>query len=289
MEAYFAFTDECGQYQRIRSEKFNKAHPFYVRSTVIISWPDYLLLQNGIDDIKKAFDLNTKIEVKWSHYGSAMKKNYRDVPHRLLPEQLKEFYSQTLSLLCKLESVCVYYTLTDNNIIGQVNEIALLRMHLQNALQKVQKMMSGREGFAIVVADDLNDKTKVLKQATYKLMLTGDYVQYTNIKKGLYIDFSNQCPGLQVADICAGVFTASLKYENAPAAEKHKFQCGHDLLFSKVYKKIRNNCIYPPCFDVYKSGIKEVPNGAGIDIARELSKQVETSLENDFLQEMFPD
>ena len=47
MEAYFAFTDECGCYQKNRTEKFNMAHPFYVRSTVIMSFSDYLVLQNG--------------------------------------------------------------------------------------------------------------------------------------------------------------------------------------------------------------------------------------------------
>lgn len=37
MEAYFAFTDECGSYQKIRTEKFNKTHPFYVRATAIMN------------------------------------------------------------------------------------------------------------------------------------------------------------------------------------------------------------------------------------------------------------
>lgn len=52
----------------------------------------------------------------------------------------------------------VYYTLTDNNEIRQVNETALLKMHLQNAYQRVQSTVSEHDGFAIVVADDLNDK-----------------------------------------------------------------------------------------------------------------------------------
>lgn len=45
MDAYFSFTDECGVYEKIRSEKFLKANPFYVRATVIISLEDYLKLQ----------------------------------------------------------------------------------------------------------------------------------------------------------------------------------------------------------------------------------------------------
>ena len=50
MDAYFAFTDECGSYQKIRSENFIKTHPYYVRATVIMSFEDYLALQVGMDD-----------------------------------------------------------------------------------------------------------------------------------------------------------------------------------------------------------------------------------------------
>lgn len=289
MEAYFAFTDECGQYQKLRSEKFKKAHPFYVRSTVIISWSDYLQLQNEMDVIKKDFGLVTEVEVKWSHYGNAIKKNYNAVPHHLSADQLEEYYSRILLLLCTLKSTTIYYTLTDNNAIGQVNEIALLKMHLQNALQRVQMTVSDQAGFAVFVADDLNDKTKALKQAVYGLMSSGDYVQYTNVKKGIYIDFSNQCPGLQIADICAGVFTASLKYESVPIGEKYKFQCGHNLFFSCAYKKIRHTFNNPPCFEIYKIGIKEVPNGAGGKIAKNLSSQIENKLEQDLTHEIFKD
>lgn len=287
MEAYFAFTDECGDYQRIRSAKFNRAHPFYVRSTVIISLTDYLLLQRRMDQIKESFGLSPNIEVKWAHYGSALKNNYSRIPHHMSHCELKEYYKQTLLLLCDLKSAAVYYTLTDNNSIGKVNEIALLKMHLQNAYQRVQATVSEKNGFAIVVADDLNEKTKALKRAIFELTLEGDYVQYTNIKKGMYIDCSDQCHGLQIADICAGTFTASLKQESAPQAEKHKYECGHNLFFCYTYKKTRNSFSNPPHYDIYKSGVKEVPNGAGDVLARTLSRQIEALLERDLMQELY--
>lgn len=142
------------------------------------------------------------------------------------------------------------------------------------------------KGFAIVIADDLNDKTKALKQAVYAMTVAGDYVQYTNIKKGLYVDFSNQCHGLQVADICAGAFTASLKHESAPESERHKYECGYNLFFSEIYKKTRNN-FFGGNFFVYKSGVKEVPNEAGRTIARTISNQIETRLEEDLSRELY--
>ena len=286
MDAYFAFTDECGNYQKIRSNKVQCSHPFYVRSTVIISLNDYIRLQKGMEELKAFLGVDQNIEIKWAHYGSALKNNYKKIPHRLTPDQLREYYAKSLLLLSSLDSVAIYYTLTDNNSIGQVNETTLLKMHLQNAYQRIQSTISEKEGFAIVVADDLNDKTKVLKQAIYELTIAGDYVQYTNIKKGLYVDFSDQCHGLQIADICAGVFTTSLKYECAPEEEKHKYNCGHDLFFSDVYKKTRRSFFHAPYYDVYRFGVKEVPNGAGATIAKRISDQIANQLNNDLMREL---
>ena len=285
MEAYFAFTDECGSYQKIRTEKFNKTHPFYVRATAIMSVSDYLVLQNEMDKIKVSFGLQPDTEIKWSHFGSALKGNYGKIPHRLTAAQLKDYYVQVLGLLITLKSAMVYYTLTDNNEIRQVNETALLKMHLHNAYQRVQSTVSEHDGFAIVVADDLNDKTKVLKEAIYDMTLAGDYVQYTNIKKGMYIDFSNQCPGLQIADICAGIFTASAKYERASEKEKHKYECGHELFFDYAYKKTRC-CFYNADYDIYKFGVKEVPNGAGTAIAKTLAADIANKLSSDLWVEI---
>lgn len=147
MDAYFAFTDECGNYQKIRSTKFNQSHPFYVRSTVIISLDDYIHLQTGMEKIKSDLGLNQNIEIKWSHFGSALKGNYKKLPHRLSVDQLKEYYFKSISLLCTLESALVYYTLTDNKMLGQVDEVALLKMHLQNAFQRIQGTVSKKKWF----------------------------------------------------------------------------------------------------------------------------------------------
>ena len=109
MEAYFAFTDECGSYQKIRTEKFNKAHPFYVRSTVIISLSDYLALQKGMDDIKISFGLQPNVEIKWAHFGSALKGNYRKLPHSLTPEHLNYIKNEQSEYIQKISIFVHFY------------------------------------------------------------------------------------------------------------------------------------------------------------------------------------
>lgn len=289
MDAYFAFTDECGSYQKIRSENFIKTHPYYVRATVIMSFEDYLALQVGMDEIKSHFGLQPNVEVKWSHFGNALKNNYSKVPHTLTVDELREYYRKVLLLLCDLKSATVYYTLTENKSVQAIDDVKLIKMHFQNAMQRIQSIMFERSGFALVVADDLNDKTKALKQAIYELTLAGDYVQYTNIKKGVYIDFSNQCHGLQIADICAGVFTATAKYCSSPDSERHKFKDGYDLFISCGCMKTRSvNRIFP-YYEVYRYGVKEVPGNAGKDIAKKVSTIIEKIFEQDLMRTLHDD
>lgn len=92
---------------------------------------------------------------------------------------------------------------------------------------------------------------------------------------------------MQIADICAGIFTASLKYESAPQEEKHKYECGHELFFNYAYKKTRSSFFNAPYFDVYKFGVKEVPNNAGGALAQTLSRQIEDKLNQDLMQELY--
>lgn len=282
MKAYFAFTDECGDYTKERNARFLAAHPFYVRSTVIMPFDDYQTMQAEMNSIKARFGLKPDVEVKWSHFGSALKNNYTDIPHRLSSEQLASYFSQIFKRFIAHESICVYLTFTDNREVHLIGEIPLLKMHLQNALQKVQTTMQANQGFAIVVADDLNSKSKVLKQAAYQITTTGDFVNYTNIKQGFYVDYSNQCCGLQIADLCAGVFTAMLKWMTAPVGEKHKYELGHNLFCKYLFSRIRCSTEHLPCYEVYRYGIKEVPGHVGEQLAKETAELTERLLESAF-------
>lgn len=218
--------------------------------------------------------------------GSAIKNNYSKIPHQLTVVQLNEYFTKVLELLTTLNSVNIYYTFTKLDAIGQIEYVPLLKMHLQNALQKIQTTVAEKDGFAIVIADDLNDKSKALKQAVYELTLSGDYVKYTNIKKGLYIDFSNQCQGLQVADICAGTFTATLKSIVASDNEKSKFKYGYDLFMSRTYVRTRNSFYNAPYYNVYRFGVKEVPHNKSKELAIQISKLIEEKLEDDLKEIM---
>lgn len=286
MDAYFTFTDECGQYKKERNDNFRKAHPYYVRSNVIISLFDFLTLQENMGDIKKKFGVDPKLEIKWSHYGNAVKNKKKSIPGNLSSEQIKDYFLEILKIVSGLRSAKIYYTVTDNNAKEKIKEEKLLKMHIQNALQRVQMTVSGG-GFAVFVTDDLNNNTKILKKATYEMMSKGDFLKYKDVKKGIYMDFSDQCPGLQVADIYAGIFTASLKYEKALKEEKHKFQCAYDLFFSEGYKKTRSSFNCPPYQNVDGTGVSLVPSYTGNCVVQKMVKQIEEKLDEDLQQYVY--
>ena len=283
----FNFTDECGVYNKERSEKFNKANQFYVRSNYMITTADYIELEKEFKAIKEKYGVNYNVEIKWQHYGSRKKKTKIPIPHDLDANQIETYIEEILDLLAKYSSSCVYYTFTSNEQVGAIDAIKLLKMHLQNAFQRLQKDAKDKKRYGILIADELNDKTKKLKKALFEITSEGDqFTKYTNIHKGFFVDQSDQSCGLQIADILAGVFTAALKYQSANDSDKSKFQFGHDMFVNKVWKiiRFRDYTLIP---EIYKSGIKEIPSNVGKELAEKICKSIDPAVSKKYFEEFF--
>ena len=41
MEAYYAFSDEAGQYENTCGKRFLKSHPYYVRATLLVKIEEF--------------------------------------------------------------------------------------------------------------------------------------------------------------------------------------------------------------------------------------------------------
>ena len=55
---------------------------------------------------------------------------------------------------------------------------------------------------------------------------------------------------------------------------------------SYAYKKTRNGFYNAPYYDVYKYGVKEIPNGAGRAVAKKLAKDIGDQLYTDLMREI---
>src|SRR5690554_6591362 len=123
MGVKFGFSDECGNYQPIRTEKQNNIHPYYVRSLFLMNGDDYKLLSDKFKALKTEFELPQK-EIKWAHiwslrscqrYGKTPKENkdfyfLKDIDYH----KIIDFAERSLLLLTEIENCKTIYTITNN-------------------------------------------------------------------------------------------------------------------------------------------------------------------------------
>lgn len=278
----YNFTDECGSYTQNPSNNHLKTHPFYVRANFIIEISQYFELEERINEIKKKYNVPYYVEVKWAHFSDRLKKK-KNIPHELTTDEIHSFIKEVIECVCNTPSAKLYFTFTDNKTVNRIDEIKLIRMHIQNAIQRAQSEAVSNNGYAVIIADDMNSSNKKLKKVFQQLTIEGDqYTQYPNVQKGLLIDYSDLSCGLQIADLFAGVLTATLKYATSPDTEKRRFLFGFDLFKKTLYKIIRYTHFPNP--EVYTSGIKEIPSGCGKELAVEVSDILESKIYQEEVQ-----
>lgn len=279
----FVFTDECGIYEKIKTKKMLKAHPYYVRSNVIISIDDYNIIEKRLSDLKMSIGIDPHTEIKWSHMGTLIKG--RDVGYDIDLSKIQKYFKDVCILIQKCSSAKLFYTITKLSEVKQIDKVKLIKMHMQDVYQRIEMEIGRNDCKAIVIADDLNSENKKLKSALYELTKDGDrFIDYEHIYNGLFIDYSDQCCGLQLADICAGIMTASLKYIESDIDLKHKFSFSYDLFTKYLFEKIRHDDSCLPYYTVYGYGIKEVPNNCGKSIVKKISQVIENALHDDLLK-----
>jgi hypothetical protein len=223
MTIYFAFSDEQGSYKVRPKDKFLKAHPYYLRSTILIYAREWKFLTQEMANLRKKYLFPGYEEIKWSYIWSLRKcikqhkeidksKNYyflRDTK----PEDIEAYVSDVISLLPKLEYCKVIYTVTENTSNEHCKESTILSFHIQDLMQRIEMELSNDdENLAVLFIDALSEKTdKNLREAYSKIYKRGDFIRdYAHIKDSLNLEYSHQSAGIQVADYLAGAFFSLL-------------------------------------------------------------------------------
>ncbi|MBZ9628141.1 DUF3800 domain-containing protein [Psychroflexus sp. CAK1W] len=223
MSIKFGFSDECGSYSPIRSERQNQIHPFYLRSLFLMNGDDYKELTSKFMNLKNEFGLPQK-EIKWSHIWSLRScQNNNKVPN-----EKKDFYflkdidyhiiidfvEKSLLLLKELESCKTVFTITDNKSDSKFSEKDLFKMHITSLLQRVQyETQVIPNDLTVLFFDPIGDKkSKLLRDTYFDIQTNGHFVKnYTHIKDSLNLEYSHHSTGIQIADYLAGVITGVLK------------------------------------------------------------------------------
>lgn len=281
MSIFFGFSDECGSYQIEKTKKYLSAHPQYIRSTLLIKADEWKVLNKSFIDLKTMYDLPLEKEIKWAYLwqlrNCQIKKQV--VPankdfkflERYDYHDLIEFVDKCLDLLNALEYKKIIISHTDNVNCSKINEKAMLKMHLQEHMQRIEMEIQTRseENLAVLFFDPVCEKTdKLLRDIYFELFNSGDFIDsYKHIKDSLNIEHSHQSVGIQLADYISGAFSAFMKGRSSPNYDR-----GKQIFYKHVHPNLRkyNGTIWGV-------GIREVPSD--MSYRRKLSDEMKEEIE----------
>jgi len=261
MYTYFAFSDECGLYNPIKPNL--KVHPFYIRSTLIIKASEWKTLNIKFNNLKDEFELPKNKEIKWAYLWNLRMhqrkrleiKNNKEFKflenydyHKLL-----EFVDRALSLMNELEYKKIILTFTKNKNNSKYSEPAILKMHLQEHMQRIEmELQANSNNLAVLFFDPVSAKTdKLLRDIYHELTNSGDFIKkYSHIKDSLNIEQSHQSVGIQIADYISGTFSSMLK-----GTASNNYTLGQRMFFDYVYPSLRRYNL-----SIMGAGIREVPS-----------------------------
>lgn len=223
MSIYFAFGDEHGAYERLRGKRFLKAHPFYLRVTVYFPAEQWKNLQTSFRQLKESYGLPVTKEIKWSFAWSL--KSHQQTGKIIRPsdkyfflrdydpDRLQEFLASSVALLRNVAGTKAIVTVTDNATCPRVGFDRLLRMHLQESMQRIEMdMQIDPSHLCVLFIDPVSDeKDKALREAYAQLYQAGDLIKrYRHIKDSLNLEHSHHSVGIQMADYLAGAIGSAL-------------------------------------------------------------------------------
>jgi len=263
MATYFCFSDECGGYEAVMSEKQLRAHPFYIRSTLIINSSEWKALSNNFKDLKEKYGIPLSREFKWAFLWNIKRYfiNKKTIPkdHELKIFEkydyniLIEFVEEALNLINGLSEKKIIITYTNNRNRYYINEKSMLKMHLQEHMQRIEMELENDEedNLGVLFFDPVSpEKNEYLRELYYELFENGDYLKYSHIKDSLNIENSHHSVGIQLADYISGAFSAIVKSNDGA-----NYEDGVRMYFDSVHENLRRSWRA----EVQGYGIREVP------------------------------
>lgn len=264
MNTYFGFSDEYGTYQLEKNEKHLAAHPYYIRSTLLIKASEWKKISKSFNELKSSYGFPLDKEIKWSYLWQLKKsqKGNKEIPNgkdfKFLEifsyETVFSFVEDSLRLLNEINFKKVIITHTDSRECPKINAKSMLKMHLQEHMQRVEMEIQTQEeeNLAVMFFDPVCEKTdKHLRDIYFDLFSSGDFINtYKHIKDSLNIEHSHQSVGIQLADFISGSFSSVLK-----GLKSSNYERGKMIFYSDVHTYLRS---YKGT--VWGAGIREVPS-----------------------------
>lgn len=250
-QTYFAYSDEFGAYQQNMSDKHMRAHPYYIRSVILLPCNEWKTLEQNHRRLKRKHGIPFDVEVKWAHLWSLRRyqKDGKEIPPKHACRFLREidyhvliaYVEEVLAYYSSLQAAKIIFTITDNRSIGDYTDARLYQMHLMNIAQRLQYELPSTGGLAVLFFDSVSPSVdKLLKDAWHSISSGSDYVkEYTCVKRSAYIEYSHQSPGMQVSDYVAGAIGSYIKAH--ASARQESYARGVAMFENYIYPCLRRN------------------------------------------------
>jgi len=271
METYLIYIDENGEYKSNRKKNFKDAHPFFIRSCLMITSKEWKESITEFFSLKNEFNIPKEKELKWSYLWSL--KKYKDNNKKInkkLPlyffrnydhNQLLKFIERSEKILFQKPSVKYIFTVTDNKNLVSLDAFRLHKMHLEDILERLEMELQTKGDLGIIFIDEKNKRHDQFIKKAYKEIYSMDsYIsKFKHLKDTMSVEISSHSFGIQMADYAAGIFSGFLR----------DFKDSKSLFNKYIRPKLRRN---PLGKEIIGYGIKDTPR------CYELRKQLDTIL-----------
>lgn len=262
-DTYFCFSDECGDYKPNMTDKQLRAHPFYIRTTLLINSNEWKKLNLNFRELKYKYKLPVSKEIKWANLWTlrSYQKDRKKIPDHFGLQHIEhidyyvliDFVEESLSLINALNEKKIIATYTKNANRYSTNEKSMISFHIQEHMQRLEMELQVDEGnLGVLFFDPVgNEKNEMFREIYYELFENGDYIEkYKFIKDSLNIENSHHSVGIQIADYISGAFSSILK-----ASIDNDYSRGVKMFFESVYPNLRRGWNG----EIQGYGIREVP------------------------------
>jgi hypothetical protein len=256
---YFCFSDECGDYREKMTNKQLGAHPFYIRTTLIINSNEWKKLNNLFLNLKRKYKIPPYIEIKWAdlwqlRYAQKNNKTNNKL-NNFNYQNLISFVNDTLELINKLSYKKIIMTYTQNKTTNTRSISDIIKFHLQEHMQRIQmELQNDDNNLGVLFIDPVsNEKDKLFREIYHSFYQSGDFISnYKHIKDSLNIEHSHHSVGIQIADFISGCSSSILKVKNG----NNSYSNGIKMFFNSVYPNLRR----ASNGSVHGYGMREVPS-----------------------------
>ena len=107
MNSYFVFTEEAGAYKgNDATDKFRQAHPFYIRSNILMTVDEYRLFQKDMKILNAMYEIPIDEEIKWDDLWELHQGRPRtEAIKRMSEDRLKGYYRKVFERAAQCTSL----------------------------------------------------------------------------------------------------------------------------------------------------------------------------------------